>query len=127
VGAESVTSVRQYAEAPTPPEVLRLHAAFALGVAARCCLLIGPSPLDLELAECRTELDRLDPETIETARAAAGELALRASAALLARRGSGSLVLSDHAQRLAREALFVLVYALRPGSREALLARVGAA
>jgi hypothetical protein len=29
-------------------------------------------------------------------------------------------------QRLAREALFVLVYALRPGSREATLTRLGA-
>ena len=58
---------------------------------------------------------------------AAGELALRASAALSIATGSRSLLLSDHAQRLAREALFGLVYALRPGSREALLAQLGAA
>ncbi|HUJ92531.1 MAG TPA: acyl-CoA dehydrogenase family protein [Gaiellaceae bacterium] len=127
VPAECVTSASPYGERPTPPEVLRLHAAFALGVASRCCRLLGRSPLDDELADCRTELDRLDPETIEAARAAAGELALRASAALLAARGSGSLLLDDHAQRLAREALFVLVYALRPGSREALLGRLDAA
>ena len=127
VHAERVTSVSPFAERPTPPEVLRLHAASALGVASRCCRLLGRSPLDDELADCRTELDRLDPETIEAARAAAGELALRASAALLAARGSGSLLLDDHAQRLAREALFVLVYALRPASREALLARLDAA
>ena len=127
VDAERVTSVSPYAEGRTPPEVLRLHAAFALGVASRCCRLLGPSPLDLELADCRTELDRLDPETIETARAAAGELALRASAALMTARGSASLLLGDHAQRLAREALFVLVYALRPGSRDALLGRLDAA
>ena len=126
VHAECVTSVSPFAEGRTPPEVLRLHAAFALGVASRCCRLLGPSPLDDELADCRAELDRLDPETIETARAAAGELALRAAAALMTARGSASLLLDDHAQRLAREALFVLVYALRPGSRDALLARLDA-
>jgi hypothetical protein len=35
--------------------------------------------------------------------------------------GSRSLLLGDRAHRLAREALFVLVYALRPGSRAAVL------
>ena len=43
---------------------------------------------------------------------------------LAVRTGSRSLLLSDHAQRLAREALFCLVYALRPGSRAALLAQL---
>jgi len=126
VEAERVTSVAPFAEGPTPPKVLRLHAAFALGVASRCCRLLGGSPLDGELADCRAELDQLDPATIEAARAAAGELALRAAAALMTTRGSGSLLAADHAQRLAREALFALVYALRPGSRDALLARLGA-
>ena len=127
VPASRVTSVSPYREGPTPPQVLRIHASLALGVAARCCALLGPSPLDDELAACRAGLDRLDPETIEAARASAGELALRASAALMTARGSRSLLVTDHAQRLAREALFVLVYALRPGSRDALLGRLGAA
>jgi alkylation response protein AidB-like acyl-CoA dehydrogenase len=126
VPAERVTAIHP-AGGGTPPEVLRIHASLALGVAARCCSLLGPSPLDDELATCRAELDRLDPATIAAARASAGELALRAAAALMAARGSSSLLLEDHAQRLAREALFVLVYALRPGSREALLGRLGAA
>ena len=108
----------------SPPEVLRLHAALALGVAARSCRLLGPTPLDDELAACRTELDRLDPATIAAERAHAGELAVRAAAALMTTTGSRSLLLSDHAQRLAREALFVLVYALRPASREALLSQL---
>ena len=110
----------------TPPEGLRLRAALALGVAARCCRLLGPTPLDEELAACRAELDRLDPATIAAERAYAGELAVRAAAALMTATGSRSLLLSDHAQRLAREALFVLVYALRPESRAALLVRLGA-
>ena len=127
VAPERVTSVEPYAPGPTPPEVLRLHASFALGVAARCCRLLGPTPLDEELARCRSSLDRLDPQTIEADRASSGELALRCAAALLVATGSRSLLLADHGQRLAREALFALVYALRPGSREALLAQLNAA
>jgi alkylation response protein AidB-like acyl-CoA dehydrogenase len=127
VPAECVTSVSPFTEGATRPEVLRLHASFALGVADRCCTLLGSSPLDDELTACRAELDRLDPETIDASRSEAGELALRASAALLTVRGGGTLLLEDHAQRLAREALFVLVYALRPASRDALLGRLGAA
>jgi alkylation response protein AidB-like acyl-CoA dehydrogenase len=108
----------------TAPEVLRLHAAFALGVAARCGRLLGPTPLDAELASLRAELDRLGPGTA-AARAAAGELAQRAAAALLTTAGSRSLLVTEHGQRLAREAMFMLVYALRPASRAALLARLG--
>lgn len=107
----------------TPAEVLRLHASLALGVASRCCRLLGPSPLDEELSRLRARLDELGPETAAR-RAAAGELAMRAAAALAAARGSRSILLGDHAQRLWREALFVLIYALRPASRDALLARL---
>lgn len=110
----------------TPPEVLRLHAALGLGVASRCCRLLGPTPLDDELAACRAELDRLDPATIFRSRAAAGELALRAAAALGVVQGSRALLATDHAQRLAREALFTLLYALRPESKDAALAQLGA-
>jgi alkylation response protein AidB-like acyl-CoA dehydrogenase len=108
----------------TAPEVLRLHAAFALGVAARCGRLLGPTPLDAELASLRAELDRLGPG-IAAARAAAGELAQRAAAVLMTTEGSRSLLVTEHGQRLAREAMFMLVYALRPASRAALLARLG--
>jgi hypothetical protein len=127
VPAGRVTSDSLFREGAAPPQVLRIHASLALGVAARCCTLLGPSPLDDELAALRTELDRLDPETIDAARAAAGELALRAAAALMTAHGSGSLLVADHAQLLAREALFALVYALHPASRTALLGRLGAA
>ena len=126
VAAERVTSIDPHVPGATPPEVLRLHASLALGVAARCCRLLGPTGLDGELDDCRAKLDRLDPKTIEADRAAAGELAVRAAAALLVSTGSRSLLLADHGQRLAREALFTLVYALRPGSRESLLGRLDA-
>ncbi|MDQ2875742.1 MAG: hypothetical protein M3Y33_13510 [Actinomycetota bacterium] len=39
--------------------------------------------------------------------------------------GSRSLLSTDHAQLLARDALFTLVYALRPESRAALLTTLG--
>jgi alkylation response protein AidB-like acyl-CoA dehydrogenase len=117
---------RHPAGGTAPPEVLRLHAALGLGVANRCCRLLGPTPLDGELAACRAELDRLDPETIFGSRAAAGELALRAAAALAVAEGSRSLLASGHAQLLAREALFTLVYALRPESKGALLTQLRA-
>jgi hypothetical protein len=114
--------VDEFHQGPTPPQVLRVHASFALGVADRCCQLLGPTGLDDELADVRATLDRLEPGSTEAARGAAGELALRASAALAVATGSRSLLLADHAQRLVREALFALVYALRPGPRDHLLA-----
>jgi alkylation response protein AidB-like acyl-CoA dehydrogenase len=117
--------IRRHPFSPgTAPEVLRLHAAFALGVTARCCRLLGPTPLDAELTSLRAELDRLGPGT-PVARAAAGELALRAASALMTAEGNRSLLVAEHGQRLAREAMFILVYALRPASRAALLARLG--
>jgi hypothetical protein len=87
--------------------------------------MIGPTALDAELAALRIELDRLGPGTA-AARATAGELAVRAAGALMAAAGSRSLLAADQPQRLAREALFTLVYALRPASRSALLTRLGA-
>lgn len=107
------------------PEGLRVHAALALGVAARCCRLLGPTSLDVDLVSLRAELDRLGPGTA-VARASAGELALRAAAALMTAEGSRSLLVTHQAQLLAREALFALVYALRPASRATLLATLGA-
>ena len=123
---DRVTAIHAFGGA-TPPEVLRIHASLALGVTARCCRLLGPSRLDEELADCRRRLDALDEETIAADRASAGALAVRAATALVAANGSRSLLCTDHAQRLAREALFTAVYALRPASRDALLAVLGAA
>jgi alkylation response protein AidB-like acyl-CoA dehydrogenase len=125
VAAERVAGRHPAGGGGTPPEVLRLHAALALGVAARCGRLLGPTWLDAELVALRTRLDELGPDTA-AARAAAGELALRAAAALMAAAGSRSLLVADHAQLLARDALFTLVYALRPASRTALLTSLGA-
>jgi alkylation response protein AidB-like acyl-CoA dehydrogenase len=108
------------------PEGLRINGSLALGVARRCCRLLGPSPLDDELDACRGRLDEALGDTagavaMTEARAAASELALRAAAALTVRDGSRSITVDQHPQRLAREALFLLVFGSRPGIKSALL------
>ena len=60
------------------------------------------------------------------ARAAASELAVRAAAALAVQVGSQSVTVDQHAQRLAREAMFLLVFGSRPRIKNALLRRLGA-
>jgi len=99
---------------------LRANGSLALGLTARCCELIGPGPLDGQLARCRTTLDSADPAAMPGARAAACELALRATAALVVTQGSGAILADHDAQRLAREALFLLVFGSRPPIREEL-------
>ncbi|HET9898755.1 MAG TPA: hypothetical protein VFQ44_27860, partial [Streptosporangiaceae bacterium] len=99
---------------------LRSNGSLALGVAARCCALLGPSPLDAEIGAARDRLDAGTPQTMPAARAVASELALRAATALLVASGSASILASSQAQRLAREALFLLVFASRPAIKESL-------
>ena len=99
---------------------LRANGSLALGLTARCCALLGPGPLDGQLARCRAALDTADPAALPAARAAACELALRATAALLVSQGSSAILADQDAQRLAREALFLLVFGSRPPIKQAL-------
>ena len=111
------------------PAGLRLNGSLALGVARRCARLLGPGPLDDEVTACRDRLDAAlgaDPEPMAVARAVASELALRAAAALAVRDGGNSVTVDQHPQRLAREALFLLVFGSRPGIKNALLHQLGA-
>ena len=55
------------------------------------------------------------------ARARASELAVRAAHALAVSRGSRSALAGDVAERLSREAAFLLVFASRPAIKDALL------
>lgn len=128
VPEERVTSIVPLQDPdPSEPAKLRVHAAHALGVAQRSCALMGPSPLDEELTACRDALDTADAAaSMAGARATSSELALRAAVALMSVVGSRSLLRGSHAQRLAREALFVSVYAGRPPVRAAFLERLGA-
>ncbi len=111
------------------PDRLRVDGSLALGVTGRCCRLLGPGPLDDELTACRQRLDAAlaaDTPTMAHARAAASELAVRAAAALAVRDGSQAVTADAQAQRLAREALFLLVFGLRPAIKSALLRQLGA-
>ncbi len=119
---------RLVSQAPYDPvaaqsEGLRGNGSLALGVGRRCCALIGPSPLDDELDACRAELDAADTVGMPAARARASEFAARAAHYLAVRRGSRSALAGDDAERLAREAGFLLVFGSRPAIKDALLGR----
>jgi alkylation response protein AidB-like acyl-CoA dehydrogenase len=116
--------------ASVQPAGLRLNGSLALGVAGRCVRLLGPGPLADELAACRDRLDAAEqagPAAMAAARAAASELAVRAAAALTVRDGAGAITVDAPAQRLAREALFLLVFGSRPAIKAELGARLGLA
>jgi alkylation response protein AidB-like acyl-CoA dehydrogenase len=125
VTGDRVTAVLPYREWLARDAMnLRANGSLALGVAGRCCALIGPSPLDGELAMRRAALDAAAPAQMAAARAAASDLAMRAAAALVTVQGSRAILAGQHAQRLAREALFLLVFASRPAIKECLSGRL---
>jgi alkylation response protein AidB-like acyl-CoA dehydrogenase len=115
---------RPYDPVAAQSEGLRGNGSLALGVGRRCCALIGPSPLDDELNACRADLDAADTAGMPAARARASEFAARAAHYLAVRRGSRSALAGDDAERLAREAGFLLVFGSRPAIRDALLGRL---
>jgi hypothetical protein len=100
------------------------NGSLSLGVAGRCLTLVGPSALDNELSTRRAQLDQASDQTMAEARAVAVELAQRASAALVVHSGSSSLFPLQHAQRLAREAVFLAVFGTRPAIKRALVRRL---
>ncbi|QWF84831.1 acyl-CoA dehydrogenase family protein [Amycolatopsis sp. CA-230715] len=106
------------------PNTLRFNGSLALGITARCCGLLGESPLDEELVTRRRDLDEAAPEDVPAARAAAAELAYRAAGALTVATGSSSVYLASHAQRLVREAAFLLVFGSRKAIKDDLLDRL---
>jgi alkylation response protein AidB-like acyl-CoA dehydrogenase len=100
---------------------LRTNGSLALGVVRRVTQLLGPSAFDAALVAARRALDEADAEAMPVARAGATELALRATAALMVRGGGRAIGRDQHAQRLAREALFLLVQGQTPSIRAAQL------
>jgi alkylation response protein AidB-like acyl-CoA dehydrogenase len=126
VPSERVTSVAPYTPPPAFDGGGRPNGSLALGVTRRCLQLLGPSALDAELDARRQQLDGATDETLADARAAAAELAARAAAALIVGHGSRSIYLDDHAQRLYREAAFLLVFGSRTAIKASLLHRLGA-
>ncbi|MGZ4126361.1 MAG: acyl-CoA dehydrogenase family protein [Actinomycetota bacterium] len=122
VPASRIVGAEPHAEVlARDPTGLRMNGSLALGVISRCCWLLGPSALDEELVAARSALDEATSETLPAARAGASELALRAAATLTVSQGARSILIDQHAQRLAREALFLLVFGSRPPIREELL------
>ncbi|MDI3390240.1 acyl-CoA dehydrogenase family protein [Streptomyces sp. B-S-A8] len=107
-------------------ESVRFTGALSLGLAERATgLLRGDAgALPDELDEVRARLLSVEPEQVPEARAAAAELALRAASACAVAHGSRSVLLQEHAQRLVREATFLLLFGSRPGIRTALLDRL---
>ena len=101
-------------------EGLRLNGSLALGLIRRCCAILGPSPLDDELARARKELDEAAQADMPHARAAAAALAVRAAASLMVALGSSASLAGADAERLAREASFTLVFGSRPRIKAAL-------
>jgi alkylation response protein AidB-like acyl-CoA dehydrogenase len=110
-----------YAPDQERPEGLRVNGCLALGVARRCCALLGATSLDEDLRRCREALYTADGESIASARAGAAELAVRASHVLAVSRGSRSAISGDEAERSTREAALLLVFASRPAIKDALL------
>lgn len=127
VDASRETSRFPWAEWPERDAMgLRTNGSLALGVAARCLRLIGPSALDEQLEACRIALDHGTPGTMPAARARAAAFAVQAASRLLAHDGSRSIVIGHHAQRLFREAGLLLVFASRPSIKRELAAQLSA-
>lgn len=125
VNATRQTSRFPWAEWPGRDAMgLRTNGSLALGVAARCLRLRGPSALDERLEACRTALDDGTRETMPAARAKAAAFAVQAASVLLAHEGSRSIVIGNHAQRLFREAGLLLVFASRPSIKRELAAQL---
>jgi hypothetical protein len=126
VPADRLVSTRPYAEwAGADASGSALNGFLALGVARRCCTLLGPSALDERLAACRDALLAAfagGAGSVPAARAAASELAWRAAATLAVRTGSRAVLAGNPAGRLSREATFLLVFGNRPSIRDALTA-----
>lgn len=118
---EHIVSVQPYVPLPAHDGGGRSNGSLALGVARRACHLIGNTPLWAELDAHRHHLDTANESSMAEARAHAVELALRASAAAIVSAGSRSITNGAQGQRLAREALFLLVFGTRPAIRQALL------
>ncbi len=127
--ADRLTAAR-----PRPP---------VFGVTRTCCRLLGDTALAAELDDCRSHAyalldeerpDDNDPEdkamddehivALTQARAWSCELAVRAASALVVAGGGRSILRSQPAQRLLREAAFFTIQAQTADLRAATLARL---
>lgn len=100
---------------------LRNNGSFPLGVAARCCRLLDRDDFTNELNAVRARLDAASIDEVEIYRGEAALFAVRCATALVASSGGRSVTTGDHAQRLYREAMFLLVQGQTPAIRASML------
>ena len=126
VSADRVITIQPFDEWQARDRAsLRLNGSLPLGVAGRCATLLGSGPLQNEVVARRDALDRASGEEMPAQRALASELALRAAATLVVAGGGRSIATDQHAQRLAREALFLLVFGQTSAIKAAQLDHLG--
>ncbi|MEM7095441.1 MAG: acyl-CoA dehydrogenase family protein [Actinomycetota bacterium] len=106
---------------------LRNNGSFPLGVALRCCRLLEDPAMERRLVELREALDAASPDDMTEARAETALFAARASTMLVAKIGGRGVTLDHHAQRLHREAMFLLVQGQTPHIKAHMLQRLGEA
>lgn len=122
--ADRVILVQPYEEwRARDRQALRANGALALGVAARCIEMLGDGALDRDLDLQRESLLAATTDTLPRVRAQASRLALRAATRLVTATGGRALLVDHHAQRLGREALFLLVFGQTAAIRAAQLAQ----
>jgi hypothetical protein len=102
------------------------NGALALGVAGRAAAFAESASLAAEVTEARAGLLGAGVDELPAARGACSALAVRAAAALAVHDGGRSVIRGSRADRLLREAHFLLGFGSRPGIRADLLARFGA-
>lgn len=126
VGDDRVITIQPFDEWQAGDRAsLRLNGSLALGVAGRCASLLESGSLHEAVAECRALLDGASPDAMPAARAKASALALHAATTLVVTGGGRSITMEHHAQRLAREALFLLVFGQTAAIKTAQLDRLG--
>jgi alkylation response protein AidB-like acyl-CoA dehydrogenase len=110
----------------------RLNGTLPLGIARRSAALLDAAGEVDAAASIRREADGVrerldaglgDSTVLLAARTDGAELALRASAVLIASAGGSGILTSSVAQLLAREAMFTLVAASRPELKRSLVQR----
>ncbi len=127
VAAERVSATESFADWEARDAAgLRFNASHVLGVIERCLRLldeagVATTALSSARARVRAELDGAAPGEMPVARARAAALAVRVASALVAAGGGRSVTRDHHAQRLAREAMFLLVFGQTPAIRLAQL------
>ncbi len=112
---------------------LRLNGSLALGLARRCADDIEALGVDAvthrvdalrhRIDDLRGRLDSATDESMPSARAVVGLLAVDAAVASVVAHGARSAIAGSAAERAMREAAFLLVFGSRPSIKQALLQR----